>query len=102
MARKSSVADEEIKDGMGRINRVISKAKRESTAALDVIVGVDFNGHDQLLGDDGVVSTARKGEGALTIQMMAENDLQSLLPQGIPTWYSDASRQSSTIDLMLV
>jgi len=67
--------------------------------AVEFIVGGNFNRQDALWGGKHVADTARQGEGERTIQLMLENDLQSLLPQGTVTWESRGLK--STIDLSL-
>jgi len=73
--------------------------QRMVNPAVEFIVGGDFNRHDALWGGNQVADTARQGEGERIIQLMLENDLQSLLPQGTITWESRGLK--ATINLSL-
>ena len=59
--------------------------QRMVNPAVEFIVGGDFNRHDALWGGNHVADTTRQGEGERIIQLMLENDLRSLLPQGTVT-----------------
>jgi len=73
--------------------------QRMVNPAVEFIVGGDFNRHDALWGGNHVADTTRQGEGERIIQLMLDNDLQSLLPQGTVTW--ESRRLKPTIDLSL-
>lgn len=67
----------------------------------ELIVGGDFNRHDQLWGGSRISKTPRKREGIKVIDFMLENSLQLLLTRGTPTYESYNGVSSSTIDLTL-
>lgn len=46
---------------------------------IEIIIGGDFNRHDQLWGGSKISETPRQGEGARVIDFILENDLQLLL-----------------------
>ena len=95
--KKSNTADRELKDALGLIQLTIRRARRER-GVEEIVVAGDFNRHSELWG--GLAVTAnRQGEGQPIIDLMAEEDLQSLLPCGIKTW--QRNDQESTIDIIL-
>jgi len=96
---KTSEEDVELGRAVAKIEGVIQEARRASTETVEILVTGDFNRHDQLWGGDAIGSTQRQGEGTPIIDMMAEHDLQGLLPRGTITW--QARGQQSTIDLTL-
>lgn len=66
-----------------------------------MLLGGDFNQHDQFLGGNKVAGTRRQGEGARVIDFMLENNLQLLFSRGTPTYESYNGVNSFTIDLLL-
>lgn len=69
---------------------------------LELILTGDFNRWDVLWGGDGIASHSRQGEGQPLVNLMADLDLQLLLPRGTIT-YTGATRlgnAASTIDLI--
>lgn len=46
---------------------------------IEIIIGGDFNRHDQLWGGSKISETPRQGEGARVIDFILENHLQLLL-----------------------
>lgn len=67
----------------------------------ELLVGEDFNRHDQFWGGNKIARTPRQGEGARVIDFMLENNLQLLFSRGTPTYESYNGVNSSTIDLSL-
>jgi Endonuclease-reverse transcriptase len=63
------------------------------------MIAGDFNRHDVLWGGDLVAFDPREADPILNL--MAELNLQSLLPRGRNTWESEGRNLASTIDLML-
>jgi len=100
VGNKTNEEDVKLKKAIENIEKVIQEARRASTEAVEILVTGDFNRHDQLWGGDAVARTPRQGEGTPIIDMMAEHDLQGLLPRGTVTWQSSRGYQS-TIDLTL-
>ena len=86
-------------DALVRTCGLIQDTIRRHGEGNEVIMGGDFNRHDQLWGGDGVGASARQGEASPIIELMVNLDLQSLLPRGTIT-YESGPRQS-TIDLVL-
>jgi len=80
---------------------VVNDVRRNEDGQVELIIGGDFNSHDQLWGGDSVATSRRQGEGEPVVQLMADLDLQSLLPRGTETWQSGDGEFSSTIDLTL-
>jgi hypothetical protein len=100
VGKKTNEEDVKLKNAIENIDKVIQEARQASTEAVEILVTGDFNRHDQLWGGDAVARTPRQGEGTPIIDMMAEHDLQGLLPRGTVTWQSSRGHQS-TIDLTL-
>jgi hypothetical protein len=98
---KSSSEDEELHSRLDYIRSVVSETRQNHSEPVELVIGGDFNRHDQLWGGDEVARSIRQGEGEPIIQLMADLDLQSLLPRGTPTWHANGGEQQSTIDLML-
>lgn len=67
----------------------------------ELLIGGDFNRHDQFWGGNQISCTPRQGEGARIIDFMLENDLRLLLARGTPTYESYNGVNTSTIDLSL-
>lgn len=65
---------------------------------LELILTGDFNRWDSLWGGNQVATHGRQGEAEPLVELMAELNLQSLLPRGIITY--SAREVSSTIDLI--
>lgn len=76
--------------------------ERETHPQLEVILAGHFNRWDTLWGGNSVASHSRQGEGSLIIDLMADLDLQLLLPQGTITYRRGKaqSSHSSTLDLI--
>ena len=69
---------------------------------LELILTGNFNRWNALWGGDNIASHSRQGEGQILINLMADLDLQLLLPQGTIT-YTGATKlgnAASTIDLV--
>jgi hypothetical protein len=98
---KDDREDEELQSRLDQIRSLVTETRRNHSGPVELVIGGDFNRHDQLWGGDQVAQSDRQGEGEPIIQLMAELDLQSLLPRGIPTWQADSGEHQSTIDLML-
>lgn len=98
---KTSSEDEELQVRLDQIRSLVAETRRNHSEPVELIIGGDFNRHDQLWGGDEVARTIRQGEGEAIIQLMADLDLQSLLPRGTPTWHSDNGEFQSTIDLVM-
>jgi exonuclease III len=87
-----------LKETCENIRRMVTKARRGTGTAVEVLIAGDFNRHDQLWGGDDV-SVERQGEADPVIDLMSELALSSLLPRGTKTW--EAGGFESTIDLVL-
>jgi Endonuclease-reverse transcriptase len=98
---KSNSDDEELQSRLDQIRSIVTETRRNHNGPVELVIGGDFNRHDQLWGGDEVARSSRQGEGEPIIQLMADLDLQSLLPRGTPTWHADNGEHQSTIDLML-
>jgi len=98
---KSNSGDEELQSRLNQIRSLVTETRRNHNGLVELVIGGDFNRHDQLWGGDEVARSDRQGEGEPIIQLMADLDLQSLLPRGTPTWQRDNGEYQSTIDLML-
>jgi retrotransposon-encoded endonuclease len=101
MPPKSNRGDEELYLKLDQIRSLITETRRNHIRQLELVIGGDFNRYDQLWGGDEVALHDRQGEGEPVIELMADLDLQSLLPRGTPIWYSDTAELQSTIDLMM-
>ena len=72
--------------------------KQAAGELLETLIIGDFNRHDYLWGGDDI-SNERQGEAEPITEMIAQMNLQSLLPRGTPTW--QRNNHQSTIDLVL-
>ena len=84
---------------LARTCRLIRDTVRQRGHGHEVIIGGDFNRHDQLWGGDEVGASSRQGEAAPIIDLMVDLDLRSLLPRGTITF--ESGTRKSTIDLVL-
>jgi ribonuclease HI len=66
---------------------------------VQLLVGGDFNRHDQLWGGDSVAHSQRQGEGTPILEWMCDHSVQSMLPRGTKTY--QAGPIETTIDLVL-
>lgn len=66
---------------------------------LELILTSDFNRWDVLWGGDGIALHSRQGEGQLLVNLMADLDLQLLLPRGTVT-YARATRLKNAASIM--
>ena len=87
-----------------KINLLYEAFRQEqlSKSHLEFILTGDFNCWDALWGGDEIASHSRHREGQLLVNLMADLDLQLLLPRGTIT-YTEATRlghAASTIDLV--
>ena len=85
-------------DSCNDLRGVVLEARRNAGGKVDVVIGGDFNRHDQRWGGDDV-SLVRQGEADEIINMMNELSLCSWLPRGTKTWRG--GEFESTIDLTL-
>ncbi len=95
-------ADEKVlRSRLDLVKKPFMKEK-ETCLQLEVILAGDFNRWDTLWGGNPVASHLRQGEGSLIIDLMADLDLQLLLPQGTITYQGGRaqSSHSSTLDLI--
>lgn len=95
-------ADEKV---LGSRLNLVKKAfmkEKETCPQLEVILAGDFNRWDTLWGGNPVASYSRQGEGSLIIDLMADLDLQLLLPQGTIIYRGGRAQSphSSTLDLI--
>jgi exonuclease III/ribonuclease HI len=74
-------------------------AKEKWGADTQLLVGGDFNRHDQLWGGDSVAHSQRQGEGTPILEWMCDHGVRSMLPRGTKTF--QAGPTESTIDLVL-
>jgi ribonuclease HI len=98
---KSQPEDPELLEKLNQIRTVIQETRRNTSNQVELVIGGDFNRYDQLWGGDRVALTNRQGEGEPIIQLMADLNLQNMLPRGTTTWQSDNGDYESTIDLMM-
>ena len=87
-----------------RINLLHNAFLHEQLAKphLELILTGDFNRWDTLWGGNNIASYSRQDEGQILINLMAELDLQLLLPQGTITYSGATSLGNAafTIDLV--
>jgi len=81
------------------LREVIEAQQRQYGLKLDILIGGDFNRHDQLWGGDHIMNSHRQGEAQPIVELLIDHDLQSLLPRGTITY--ESSRWQSTIDLLI-
>lgn len=76
--------------------------KQQAKPHLELILTGDFNRCDTLWGGNCIASHSRQGKGQILINLMADLDLQLLLPQGTITYTGATSpgNTASTIDLI--
>ena len=84
---------------LARTCRLIRDTVTQRGQGHEVIIGGDFNRHDQLWAGDEVGASSRQGEAAPIIDLMVDLDLQSLLARGTVTF--ESGTRKSTIDLVL-
>ncbi|KAJ6114125.1 hypothetical protein N7512_007570 [Penicillium capsulatum] len=91
-----------LDDACNHLLNAITKVRRDTGAAVEILIMGDFNRHDQLWGGDDV-SLGRQGEADPTIDLMNEFALSSLLKRGTKTWHGGGQSGDceSTIDLVL-
>ena len=89
---------EALREVCGHVRRTVEKVRRDAGVVVEVVIGGDFNRHDQLWGGDGV-TLVRQGEADQIIDVMADLALSSLLPRGTKTW--QGGQYETTIDLVL-
>ena len=93
---------EELSSRLNLISATYNEEKR-SHRDVELIIAGDFNRWDSLWGGNEIQSDVHQGEALPIIDFILELGLQSLLPRGIITFFSnhDSYRRSSTIDLVL-
>ena len=100
VAKTQDAANDPLPRLVSAIRDTIAKVERlEAPHPVEIIIAGDFNRHDQLWGGDRVAYSPRQGEGEAILEMMADLNLQSLLPRGTITYESALGQ--STIDLVL-
>jgi ribonuclease HI len=91
----------ELEQRVAVIQDVIRRAREKIQGTLHVYVGGDFNRHSNVWGDR-VVAQQRRGEDWPILQLMIEEELDSLLPRGTITYSNNDGSRQTTIDLVLV
>jgi hypothetical protein len=91
---------EELMQRISVIQEVIQKTKEKTREALHVYVGGDFNRHSNVWGDR-EVARHRRDEDWPILQLMVEEELDSLLPRGTVTYSRNDGSYQTTIDLVL-
>lgn len=98
--RREDGPDNPLLGHLRQIHDTVQQTQRDLVpAALDVMIGGDFNRHDPLWCGSQPISSHRQGEGQPILELMADLDLHNLLPRGIITYESGG--HASTIDLAL-
>jgi hypothetical protein len=91
---------ETLENRINLINAVISTQQKLHGSHLDILIAGDFNRHLHLWGGNhGFARHNRGDEAAPIIDLMADHNLQSLLPRGTITFENPQGR--STIDLTI-
>jgi hypothetical protein len=102
--RDNSISAERRAEDLTRQLQLITSVWKETIRKcgdeVQLMVGGDFNRHDQLWGGDAVATSPRQGEGNPILEWMGKLGLKSMLPRGTKTFQRGTSE--TTIDLVIM